>query len=216
MALVGPRSFKQAMKFLIPFWIVGEVALGLIREPLGDKYTGEVYVVTEKNGFPKPVPLKAKLDAYLMDGAALYGNLGTGSIRLIFSGDDLDTLKKAGIDPAFLGENTKSACSPYKSRTTKNREFFAGHDNSYDGWLTSYSYAFDLAFRNAPDTPNCHEMHVGIIDFDNIQIAVSGLNSSSFVFASLTRDSEIGFVQRMLMKLRYDRNDLPKFLSARG
>lgn len=207
MALVGPRSFKQAIKFLIPFWILGEIFLGFIRDPLKDTYTGEVYVVTERNGFPKPVPLKANLDVDLGGGLDFFDKLGGGGIRLRFTGEDLDTLRKAGVDPAFLDKNNSYTCSPEKRKTTRFREFFAGFDNSYDGGYTSYSYAHDLAFRKVADKPDCHAIHIGVIDFDNIQVAISELNPTSFVFASLTRDSNIGFIQRMIIKLRYNRDE---------
>lgn len=210
MALVGPRSFKQAITFLIPFWILGEIFLGFIRSPLGDRYTGEVYVVTEKHGFPKPVQLNAKLDVELGDSLDFFDKINGGNIRLKFSGEDLNKLKQAGIDPAFLGEKNNSSCIIEKSKTARNQSFFAGFDNSYEGGYSSYSYATDYTLRRMPDKPNCHAIHIGVIDFDNIQLAVTDLNPTSFVFASLTRDSHIGFIQRMVLKLRYNRDDIAK------
>ncbi|MBI6882485.1 hypothetical protein [Pseudomonas putida] len=212
------RTFAEGVAVLIPFWILAEIFFAFVRDPLADTYTGSVYAVTRNDkGVQVVTPLKAKLKLDVVDTGVIYDRrpgVSHDGLRIEFTGADLGVLSRLGIPNQMLTPDgvKKAFAEPYcqasKMKSEKLASFFAGFNNDYDGGYTSYGKAFHMTFRSDAGGMNCGSAHLGVIDFNNVQFALDNLSPSGYVFANLTRDSHISFVQRMIMKFRFDRDNI--------
>ncbi|SCX25037.1 hypothetical protein SAMN03159437_02621 [Pseudomonas sp. NFACC25] len=214
------KTFAQACAFLAAFWLVGEVFFGFVRSPFADTFTGNVYVAAQKNGFVQLEPLNAQVRVEIIDKGFVYDRVDEVSksgLRIKFTGEGIETLKRYGVDPKLLGGEDPHGglCEVRTSDTRNHANLFAGMKTDYSEQEMRYITAHDMKFyKVASDDVDCKMIHVGTVRFDNVQIAFDGLSSPGFVFADLKRDSHIGFLQRMIMKLRFNaEKDWPKFLA---
>ena len=219
------RTFSEGMALLIVFWVLAEILFGFLRDPIADSYTGSVYVVTQnKEGGQVVTPLQAKMSLDVIDKGLVYDRrpgVTSDGVRILLTGADLDILARYGIPAQML--KTDDAFRPYadafcdvkKVDARRNASFFAGYKAGYDGWATDYAMAYHMTFMNMPGDKNCGAGHLGVIDFNTVQFALDGTSTHGFIVATLTRDSHISFIQRMIMKLRFDPSkDKPKFGNA--
>lgn len=211
------RTFSEGVAILVAFWVLAEVMYGFLRDPIADTYTGEVFVVTNKDGRQLVTPLQAKLKLDVVDKGYIYDRrpgVFADGVRAEFTGGDLEILSRYGIAAPMI--NAEGASRPYadafcevkKVDARKNASFFAGLKSGYDGYQTDYAAAFHLTFLNMPGQMNCGTGHIGVIDFNTIQYAIDGTSQHGFIVATLTRDSHISFFQRMIMKMRFSRSDI--------
>lgn len=196
------------------FWIFAEILFGFYRDPVADSYTGSVFVVTtNKEGGQVVTPLQAKMSLDVVDKGVIYDRrpgVSSDGVRIQLTGGDLDILARYGIPAQML--KTDDTYKPYadafcdikKVDARKNSPFFAGFKAGYDGWVTSYPMAYHMTFMNMPGDKNCGAGHLGVIDFNTVQFALDGTSAHGFIVATLTRDSHISFIQRMIMKFRFD------------
>jgi hypothetical protein len=205
------------MALLIVFWIAAELLFPFVRDPIADTYRGDVFVVTSKNGQQVVTPLQAKLKLDVVDKGYIFDRrpgVTSDGVRLEFSGGDLDILARYGIPTQMINPNgefrpfAQAFCATKPAVVEKFAPFFAGSKAGYEGYLTNYANAFHLTFMNMPGDMNCGSGHLGIIDFDNVQFALDKTSPHGYIVANLTRDSHISFVQRMIMKLRFDRQTM--------
>ncbi len=214
------KSFAKFFGFMVVFWIVGEILLGFVRSPFADTYTGNVYLVDVTKGYKQLKPLNAQVSLDIIDKGFIYDrveHVSKAALRINFTGDGSADLKKLGIDPLLINsENPHGGlCNVRTSEARKHASFFAGMKTELNDLEMRYISAHDMKFHNnMRDDPDCKSVHIGTVRFDNVQIAIDSLSDSYFIFADLKRDSHIGFVQRMIMKLRFSpEKDWPKFLA---
>lgn len=218
------KTFSEGLALLIAFWVLAEILFGFVRDPVADTYRGNVYVVTNKNGVQVVTPLKAKMKLDVVDKGYVYDRrpgVTSDGVRVEFTGGDLDILARYGIPAAML--NTDGSYKPFdeafcdvKSIDARNNaSFFAGYNAGYSGFITSYGLAYHMTFMNMPGEKNCGAGHLGVIDFDIVQFALDKTSPHGFIVATLERDSHISFVQRMIMRLRFDPSE-PKATFGHG
>ncbi|MCY1455387.1 hypothetical protein D9M71_725190 [compost metagenome] len=51
-------------------------------------------------------------------------------------------------------------------------------------------------------------MRLGVVDFSRVHFAIGNPDSKYFLFAELKRDSHINWYQRLIMWLRFDKNEM--------
>jgi hypothetical protein len=211
---IKETKFSNAIKFLVVYWICAEGILGFVRDPIADTYTGNVYLVTNKDGHTYNTPLKAKLKLDVVDNGYVFdrrpGVTGDG-IRMEFTGDDLEVLKRYGIPAEMINGDgrdmafAESFCQISKVGVEKYGNYFGGSLGDYTLSRASYAAAFHLGFgKPQPGVINCGKAHLGVLDFNKLQFAMDDLNPDGYIFADLRRDSHISFVQRMVMSARFD------------
>lgn len=208
------RTFSEGMAILIGFWVLAEILFGFLRDPVADKYTGSVFVVTtNKEGIRVVTPLSAKMSLDVVDKGFIFDRrpgVSSDGVHIELTGGDLDILARYGIPAQML--KTDDSFKPYvdafcgvkKMDAQRHASFFAGFTAGYQGFITSYPVAYHMTFMNMPGEKNCGNGHLGVIDFNTVQFALDGTSSHGFIVATLTRDSHISFFQRMIMKLRFD------------
>lgn len=208
------RTFSEGMALLIAFWVLAEILFGFLRDPVADLYTGSVYVVTSnKDGGKVVTPLGAKMTLDVVDKGFIFDRrpgVNSDGVSIQLTGADLDILARYGIPAELLKTDdtfrpyVDSFCDVKKVDARKNASFFAGFKAGYDGWVTEYPMAYHMTFMNMPGSKNCGSGHLGVIDFNTVQFALDGTSSHGFIVATLTRDSHISFIQRMIMKFMFD------------
>lgn len=212
------RSFSEGMAVLIAFWVIAEIIFGIVRDPVADTYTGNVYVVTNQNGHLVNTPLKAKLKLDVVDKGYVYdrrpGIYGDG-VRMEFTGGDLEILQRYGVPAEMINGDSRQMtyaeafCQVNKVSVEKLAPFFGGYMSDYQGGQTSYAAAFHLNFgKPQPGVMNCGKVHLGVVDFDTMQFAMDDLNPNGYIFANLNRDSHISPFQKMIMMFRFDRRTM--------
>jgi hypothetical protein len=206
------------MAFLVIYWICAEIILGFARDPIADTYTGNVYLVTSKNGSLINTKLKAKLKLDVVDNGHVFdrrpGISGDG-VRLEFTGGDLDILKSYGVPAEMINGDerdmtfSESFCQVNKIGVEKRGAFFGSTLTDYSGGQSSYAATFHMGFgKPMPGEMGCGKMHLGVVDFKTVQLAMDDLHPSGYILANLTRDSHISIVQRLIMSARFDRDTM--------
>lgn len=213
------RTFAQAFAFLCVFWIVGEILLGFNRTPMADTFTGNVYFYTQINGVKKLEPLNAQVKVDVIDLGYIYDrvrSLSGPGLRIKFTGDT-SLLKQYGIDPGLMREDSQGGICEVKQSNSRTQApmFVTGVMTEHAGLESYYASVHHMTFFKIQDDDiDCKKIHLGILNSNDVQIALDGLNANGFVFADLTRDSHISFIQRMVMMLRPNQEGLlAKFLA---
>lgn len=212
------RTFSEGVALLIVFWVLAEILFGFVRDPIADTYTGKVFVVTSSaTGTQVITPLQAQMKLDVVDKGFVYDRrpgVHRDGVRIQLTGGDLDILARYGIPAEMINADgshrpfAKSFCEVKSVDARRQASFFAGYKIGYDGWVTSYPMAYHLSFWNLPGELNCGSGHLGIVDFNTVQFALDKTSTHGFIVATLTRDSHISFIQRMIMRLRFDPRDM--------
>lgn len=177
-----------------------------------------MYLVTNQNGRLVNTPLKAELKLDVVDSGYVYdrrpGVTGDG-VRMEFTGEDLEILKRYGVPSEMInGDNrqmtfAEAFCQVNNVGAKKLASFFGGDQSDYGGGFTNYAAVFHLDFgKPLPGNMNCGKVHLGVLDFKNMQFAMDDLNPTGYIFARLTRDGHISLGQRMIIKFRFDRRTM--------
>lgn len=202
-------TFSGFIVFLFLTTLLGEVIFGYNRDPIADDYVGKVFLIDKKG---KKTPINVTVKLTLVDPGRIYdrkpGYSGR-SLRIEFDGEQehLKGLPIFGIDPKLLTINSKSiwygysVCPIHKGWTEKDR--FGNYIDKY--LLRSYDYKFtrpdDADMVRCPET-----VHFGMANFDEGELAIPNLAQGYTIAAVLERKSHISFIQRMIMKHRYNKD----------
>ncbi|MDP9653504.1 UNVERIFIED_ORG: hypothetical protein J2W87_001413 [Pseudomonas putida] len=206
------KTFTKGLILIIVFLVLAELYYAFYRDPLADTYTGDVYLVTVKDGRQVNTPLGAKLKLDVVETGYVYdrrpGVSGSG-VRMEFSGENLDVLRKLGVPAPMINHDGRmipfgdAYCRTSQVTHQAHADLFGGHQENYKGVEFDYAQAFNLKFQG--ETLNCGEVHLGVLNFDELQFAMDEINPKGYIFADLKRDSHISWFQRTIMALRFDR-----------
>jgi hypothetical protein len=211
-------SFTEGVVLVFLFVVAAELFYAFNRDPLPDTYTGNVYLVTVKDGRQVNTPLGAKLKLDVVERGYVYdrrpGVEGSG-VRMEFSGENLDVLRKLGVSPEMINNDGRhipfadAYCRSQEVTHKKNADLFGGHQADYKGVEFDYGQAFNLKFTKGPSaTLNCGAVHLGVLNFNELQFAMDELNPKGYIFADLKRESHISLFQRTIMAWRFNRNNM--------
>lgn len=210
------RSFTEGLVLVLIFVVCVELFYGFYRDPLADTYTGDVYLVTVKDGRQVNTPLGAKLKLDVVETGYVYdrrpGVSGSG-VRMEFSGENLDVLRKLGVSAPMINHDGRmipfgdAYCRTSGVTHQADADLFGGHQENYKGIEFDYARAFNLKFTKGSGSDlNCGAVHLGVLNFNELQFAMDEINPKGYIFADLKRDSHISWFQRTIMALRFDRN----------
>ena len=209
-AIGGRRSipFPRAAGILLTFWVVMEVIFGLVRNPLADRWTGSVELVT----LSKTKKLDATMTFEMVDPGFLMDrrpDVRTPGIRITYDGPDADILRKMKISEELFAK-------PDRWKFTDG--FCKLHIENKNGWqYSSYLggpslHMYALRYMTQPKDP-CDTFELGVVDFGDLdfkiirpgqgQYSLSGENLKDVVHVSLERDSRVSFIQRIVMRMRF-------------
>lgn len=210
-------TFTKGLVIIIAFCFAAELFYAFYRDPLVDTYTGKVYLVTTKEGRQINTPIGANLKLDVVETGYVYdrrpGANGSG-VRMEFSGDNLNVLRKLGVSPQMINHDGRQIsfadayCETNGVTHRANGEFFGGHQEDYKGNEYLYARTFHLKFTKGSDL-NCGAVHLGVLNFAELQFAMDDINPKGYIFADLKRDSHISWLQRTIMALRFSRYHVP-------
>jgi hypothetical protein len=210
------RSFTEGLVLVGIFVLLAELFYGFYRDTLPDTYTGDVYLVTVKDGRQVNTPLGAKLKLDVVETGYVYdrriGVDGSG-VRMEFSGENLDVLRKLGVSPQMINHDGREIpfadayCRTSGVTYQTHAGLFGGHQEYYKGVEFDYAKAFNLKFGKG-ESLKCGVVHLGVLNFDELQFAMDELNPKGYIFADLKRESHISWFQRTIMALRFSRNNV--------
>lgn len=217
--MLGKRTFAEALALLLVFWFFGEIFLGFNRTTMADTFTGDVYFVTMRNGKKVMESTGAKVRVDLVESGYIYdkvrGMSGSG-LRINFSGNT-SVLKRFGIDQGLMQEDGSGGICEVKTSDSRiNGSFFDSGANPHTSYLAYYNYAMAHHMTFFEGDIDCKTIHVGIVSSHFIHVAFDGLNAKGFVFASLSRDSHLPFIQRIIMMFRSDPDGVKAMFLAKS
>jgi len=200
-------TFSGFIVFLLLTTLLGEVIFGYNRDPIADDYVGKVFAIDSKG---KKTPLNVTVKLSIIDPGRIYDRkpgVHGRSLRMEFDGEHLKGLSLMGIDERLFAGNAKnlyygySVCPIHKGWTDKDR---FGH---YLGKNLLRTYDYKFPKQDDADMVRCPEsVHFGMANFDEGEFAITNLPEGYTIAAALERKSHISFIQRMIMKHRYNKN----------
>jgi hypothetical protein len=209
-AVGGLRAmpFGRAAGVLVAFWFVMEVIFGFVRNPMADRWTGDVELVT----LSKTKKLDATMTFEILDPGFLMDrrqDIDRPGIRITYDGPDADILRKMNIKPELFAspERWKFSQGYCKLHIEKK---FGWQGSSYLGGPELHMYA--IHYMTEPKDP-CDTFELGVVDFGSLdykimrpgqgQYSMSGISLKDVVHVSLERDSRVRFIQRLVMRMRF-------------
>lgn len=205
--LARPVMFSGFIAFLLLTSLAGEVFYGYNRASVADDYTGTLFLLDRND---KKIPIDVDVKLAVIDPGRVFDRkpgVGSRSLHIEFDGKNekaIQALKRLGIDEKLFAENAKNlpydnaVCSFTQGTVEKDvRGYTPGT------WLVR---SYHIKNKNETyDLVKCPtSMHFGVVNFDNAQFAIADISKSFIIVADLKRDSRISFIQRMIMKHRYN------------
>ncbi|MDD2005073.1 hypothetical protein [Pseudomonas putida] len=200
--MIKKRTFKQAALVVVGFWIVAEVVLGFVRNPIDDTFTGSVAII---NG-SKATPIQAMMTLDMLEeGFTINKRPGiyNSGARFTFDGKDVPTLNAVGIQKNFVESEGRwqyqeGFCELMAVKTDPMSNGLNPENlHTQRGVLTFTSRG-----------QGCMAFNVAITDFDHIEFSTYqrgySFERKNVVYASLERDSRLSFIQRTIMRMRFD------------
>ncbi|MDN7141220.1 hypothetical protein KC131_11265 [Pseudomonas sp. JQ170] len=199
--MIKKRTFKQAASVVIGFWLIAEVVTGFIRNPIDDRFTGSVAII---NG-GKANPIDATMTLDMLEGGFVINKRpqvenNTG-VRLAFDGKDVQVLKSLGLQDNFVVSEDHwrfkdGFCELKGVRTTSNSVGLNPENLHMQRGMLTFTSA----------GKGCMAFNVAITDFDHIEFTTykRGILPSGVIYASLERDSRLSFIQRTIMRMRFE------------
>jgi hypothetical protein len=212
--MLGRRTFAQAFASLLVFWFVGEIFLGYNRTLMADTFTGNVYLYHIKpNGSKALDPVGAQIKVDIIDRGYLYDKVAevSGSaLRIKFTGNT-DQLKRYGIDPGMMIEGSSGGiCEIKKSNSGRQQSMFlGGMTTEHSAYEFQYASAHHMTFyKILDDDIDCKTIHLGILNSGQVQIVFDNLKVEGMIFADMTRDTHVPFIQRIAQSFGTGQEDL--------
>jgi hypothetical protein len=208
------KKLSHVVIFMLPILFCIEIAMGFVRVPLEDTFTGQVFLVNPNgNGYDVVTPIDANLKLDIVIPGIIYGRkpgvAGRG-VRLEFTGNDVDTLRKLGVPTELINSDgremsfAEAFCSAHKVEYQDEPKFINNfnHTKDYNFYRKGYHIITSLDWSEK----TCGKIHIATSDFDNMQLVMDDINNRTFVLAQLKRDSHINFIQRLILKFRFKEN----------
>lgn len=200
--MIKKRTFKQAASVLVGFWVIAEVVLGFVRNPLDDQFTGSVGII---NG-SKIANVDATMTLDMLEKGFTINKrpeiYNTG-VRLTFDGKDVATLTSLGLPNQFV-EN-QDRWQYQQGFCELNGVKTEGAGPSANPEKPSMQRGV-LTFTSSSE--GCMPFVVAITDFDHIEFSTYqrgySFERKNVVYASLERDSRLSLIQRTIMRMRFD------------
>lgn len=202
------RSFSQALGLLVVFWVLAEVILGLTRNPIADRYRGDVFVVSEGRNI-KVDDAQVRVD--LINRGVVVGNrpfISHDGMRVEFTGKGAEQLVRLGLPKKYVsaegdGYFNAGFCQFAKVKTDTKAPIFALPPKGFVA--SDYTRAYEFSFEKSEDYP-CRPVKFGLLNFSHAEVMLP-LGRIS-ILGSLERDSYISPLQRIVMWLRHDTDSL--------
>lgn len=202
----GLRSmtFGRAAAVLICFWLVMDIFYGFARNPLDDRWTGDVNLSKMLSHAPKK--LDATLTIEMLDPGFVMNrrqDVRERGVRFSFEGAQTDVLRQQGIPEALFA-------SPERWKFSDGYCEFHSEKKSGAG-QTSYmaDTTYNRAFLNFTTEGNkCPQFELGVVSFNQIDLRIVRPGQDVFsnkpeLYAVLKRDSRVSPIQRLIMWARF-------------
>lgn len=199
--MIKKRTFKQAASVVVGFWLIAEVVIGFIRNPIDDRFTGSVAIINgaKANHIDVAMTLDMLEGGFVINKRPEVEN-NTG-VRLAFEGKDVQALHALGLQENFvLSENH-----------WKFKDGFCQLEGFRNNGASAGLNPQDLNMQRADLTftssgKGCMAFNVAITDFDHVEFSTykPGLFPSGVIYAKLERDSRLNLIQRTIMRMRFE------------
>lgn len=194
------RKFSSAAVILIAFWVLADIVLGFVRNPLDDQFTGSAAII---NG-AKANHIDATMTLDMLDSGFVINkrpDIDETGVRLTFDGKDVATLNTLGLQNNFVeSENRWQYKEGYCQLTGVRTDSLSNGLNPEN----LHTQRAKLTFVSKGE--GCMAFNVAITDFDHIEFSTykPGLYPDGVIYASLDRDSRLSLIQRTIMRMRFD------------
>lgn len=198
--MIKKRTFTQAASALVVFWVIAEVVMGFVRNPLDDQFKGSVAII---NG-PKANHVDATMTLDMLEAGFVINkrpDVYETGVRLTFDGNDVPALNALGLQKNFVeNENRWKYTQGYCELTGIQTDPLSNGLNPQD----LHTQRAKLTFVSEGD--GCMAFKVAITDFDHIEFSTykPGLYPEGVIYASLDRDSRLSLIQRTIMRMRFE------------
>lgn len=182
------------------------------RTIIADDFKGQVYIADSSG---KLTPIDVLLNIKMYDPGYIHDRkpeVNNASLRMEFSGGDVDKLKALGINNNFI-EGRHDDRTYYPSQLCEINKAVVLKDNrSYDSSLAYFKKNYFLHTRDKVGDGYINDlgcpsvMHFGILDFDNAQFAINGPTNDRYLVAKLKRDSRWGMFERSSLTAKFKAN----------
>ena len=198
--MIKKRTFKQAAVILITFWVLADIVLGFVRNPLDDQFKGSVGII---NG-NKIEHIDATMTLDMLEkGFTINRRPGiyeTGA-HLTFEGKDAQTLLALGLPSNFVESEDRwqykqGFCQLTGIKSSSSSNGLNPQDRHIQRGV--------LTFNSKGE--GCMAFNVAITDFDHVEFTIykPGLYPNGVIYASLDRDSRLSLIQRTIMRMRFN------------
>jgi hypothetical protein len=200
--MIKKRTFKQAASVLVGFWVIAEVVLGFVRNPLDDQFTGSVGII---NG-NKIAQVDATMTLDMLEKGFTINrrpDIYNTGVRLSFDGKDAQTLTALGLPNKFLDNEDRWKYEQGFCELNGVKTDSAGAGLNPEKMRMHHG---ELTFTSS--TEGCMPFIVALTDFDHIEFSTYqrgySFDRKNVIYASLERDSRLSFIQRTIMRMRFD------------
>lgn len=188
----SPKRFLQTAIGLSIVMLIIEVWSGFYRNPIPDFYRGSIHIGQEhgKNMHVKDVEVILSIPSggFFFNPPSL---IGDSDVNINLSGKGVDFMKKLGfkIEQEDGDHYVNMSCNVVDSKTA--------------AYGLSMVRVFNLSFRR---DSQCKAMEMVAKDFDKFEITTNSPSGMPIYF-KLERDSRIGIIQQLIMRLTYSPNN---------
>lgn len=194
------RTFSSAAAILIAFWVLADIVMGFVRNPLDDRFTGSVAIINgaKANHIDATMTLDMLEKGFTINKRPDIDNTG---VRFTFDGNDVPALNALGLQNNFVeSENRwqyKEGFCELNGVKTDSLAMGLNPENTH-------VQRAKLTFTSSG--VGCMAFNVAITDFDHIEFSTyrPGIMPSGVIYASLERDSRLSLIQRTIMRMRFD------------
>lgn len=198
--MIKKRTFTQAASAVVVFWVIAEVVMGFVRNPLDDQFKGKVAII---NG-AKANHIDATMTLDMLDSGFLINKrpgIAETGVRLTFDGKDVPTLNALGLPNNFVESEKRWQYKSGFCQLTGVRTDPLSNGLNPENLHTQRA---KLTFVSKGD--GCMAFNVAISDFDHVEFTIykPGLYPNGVIYASLDRDSRLSLIQRTIMRMRFN------------
>ncbi|WP_408601898.1 hypothetical protein [Pseudomonas sp. PLMAX] len=196
------RKFSSAAAILVTVWVLTDIVLGFVRNPLDDQFTGNVGII---NG-NKIAQVDATMTLDMLEKGFTInrrpGIYNTG-VRLSFEGKDAQTLTALGLPNQFVPNEDswkyeQGFCQLSGIKT----------EGASPGITPEHPRMNYGRFTFTSSTEGCMPFIVAMTDFDHIEFSTYQrgylFDRKNVIYGSLERDSRVSLIQRTIMRMRFN------------
>lgn len=196
------RKFSSAAAILIAFWVLSDIVLGFVRNPLDDQFTGSVGII---NG-NKITQVDATMTLDMLEKGFTINrrpDIYNTGVRLSFEGKDVQTLTALGLPNEFVPNEDSWKYEQGFCQLSGVKTDSAGAGLNPENMRMHQG---ELTFTSS--TEGCMPFIVAMTDFDHIEFSTYqrgySFDRKNVIYASLERDSRLSFIQRTIMRMRFE------------